>query len=206
MTEAILINKIKARIDELEPFADTDLNPDIEIVKAVINDNAESFIMSIPGVLVTPTNFNGDTIHTQYQDGSGRVELPDDFLKMHTFKMQEWERECVDFITPVDPKYKLQHNLVTRGGISKPVVVTKTDPAPGAIKYIYYYSCSDGTIPQAIETAWYIPVVSATSIQDNLAIPFVWYCAAEVLQILGQANLAEMARGKVQEFILSLTR
>jgi len=197
MTREQVINKVKARIDELEPFSDVELNPSIDVTSNIVDDSANSFALSIPSSLLSPESFAGST-HVRYtEEGIGKVDLPADYLKLHSFKMLTWERDVTNSITPADPKYKLQSNAITRGGVSKPTVVVKNG-------YLWYYSLPIG-VEGVIEEALYIKKQDATTIPDNLIIPYVWYCAAEVLQIMGEERLSGMAREKVHESILSLT-
>ena len=51
----------------------------------------------------------------------GLLPIPDDYIRLHTFKMSTWERP-VHRTTSIDnPDYILQLNPFTRGGNSKPV-------------------------------------------------------------------------------------
>ncbi len=141
MVRATIIDKIKARMDELSPFSSTELNTSISLIDEMLDDSATAFILAIPVYLITPTSFlvDAQASNTVYQNGEGRIELPDDFLRLHTFKMDEWDREVNSVVRIGDPRYNLQFNTVTRGGHSKPVVIIKGDPTPGGIRYLHYF-------------------------------------------------------------------
>lgn len=48
------------------------------------------------------------TFATQIGIGRGRMQLPDDFMRLITFKMSDWERAVTQPILESDPEYLLQ--------------------------------------------------------------------------------------------------
>ena len=70
--------------------------------------------------------------------GSGRTQLPDDFLRLISFQMSDWERPVSEAISDLDPSYAMQHSRYPgiRGNPQKPVVAIVMQPVRPA--FIYY--------------------------------------------------------------------
>lgn len=73
-------------------------------------------------------------------DGSGFVVLPDDFMRLMSFKMSDWERTLHSAITADDPIYAKQSSRFKgiRGNKQKPVVAIVNRPEGRALEF---YSC-----------------------------------------------------------------
>ncbi len=192
MTRAAIIEMVKARIDELSPFTDTSLNPSIDVIDKVLDNSAKTMLLALPLYLLTPTAITGAITAT---GNIGFVPLTSDFLRLHSFKMTSWETEVTQAITPDNPKYALQKNKVTRGGINKPIVVIKSDNTG---KKLYYYSIPTGET-HTMEYGYYISSVVAETLPDNILDVVAWQCAADVILIMkGDPQGALL---KVQEYI-----
>lgn len=202
MLRATIINKIKARLDELSPFSSVEINPSISLIDEMLDDCANSFLLSVPIHLLNPENFSVTT-NTTNQDGSGWVRLQPDFLRLYAFKMTEWDIPVYEAIHPGHPKYRLQFNLVTRGGHAKPVVIIEHEISPDP-KILRYYSLDD---PQAntIETALYIPRALAEDIEDSLIVPFVWFVASDVFIAMNETEASNAAKQRFADIILTKT-
>lgn len=75
--------------------------------------------------------------------GSGYIPLPDDFLRLLSFKMSDWTHAVVECISEFDPRYALQHSRYDgiKGNPQCPVValVSHSDGA-----CLEFFSCIDG--------------------------------------------------------------
>lgn len=127
---------------------------------------------------------------------TGYIYLPLDFLKLVYFKMDDWERPVSEPITMGDPRYKLQQNEHTRGGLAKPVVAIRSD---NNYKVLEYYS----TVSHTIEKALYIATDEAENVQSDLIEPLTWMISSNVFQVLEKHKEAEQAKQRVIEFIQS---
>jgi len=124
MTRADIILKVKARIDELSPFSSEELNPSIELIDSLLDDSDTEIRRKVPVHLVDPAIFDASS-PIDNGDGTGYIPLPSDFLRLHSFKMAEWAVTLNQPISESSPKYPLQKNTVTRGGVVKPVIVIR---------------------------------------------------------------------------------
>jgi len=200
MTRENIIERVKARIDELNPFTSEELNTGVNLIDSMLNDSTTTLLLTLPVHLIKPYEVDDyPSTHVQYQDGSGRIDLPDDFLRLHTFKMSTWIMAVHTPIFPGHPKYDLQKSVYTMGKENKPVVIIKNSLG---LKQLNYYSV-DPSNPRTIETYWHIPSLLPTGLEDEL-IPYLsWQCAADVLQILNEDKAAEGARSQLLNLIIS---
>lgn len=97
---------------------------------------------------------DGDNVFMN-ADGSGFVVLPDDFMRLVSFRMSDWRRTLFDAISETDPRYSLQSSKWKgiRGNPEKPVcaIVRRSEG-----KVLEFYSCNDAGA--TVEQACYIPV------------------------------------------------
>lgn len=90
--------------------------------------------------------------------GRGRMQLPDDFLRLITFKMSDWERAVTEPITESDPRYKLQSSQFAglRGNPQKPVVAIVNEPTGLVLEF---WSCTGGA-GVTLQRGRYLPIPS----------------------------------------------
>lgn len=121
----------------------------------------------------------GDVKHEySTQKGSGKIELPADYLRLSSFKMKGWKRACRRVIIEGTEEYQFQLNRATRGGVMNPSVALVDDG-----KSLEYFSLPIGVTPHEIETATYIK--QATTIEQDEASDesytmLVWWLAKDV--------------------------
>ena len=62
------------------------------------------------------------------ENGSGHIELPDDFMRLVIFHLETWSRPVIQPISDTDPQYFLQKSrfLGIRGGTDKPICALTT--------------------------------------------------------------------------------
>lgn len=89
------------------------------------------------------------------EDGKGFIILPDDFMRLISFRMSDWQRTIYEAITESDPQYALQSSRFKGicGNPEKPVVaiVRRSEG-----KVLEFYSCisENATVAQAT----YLPI------------------------------------------------
>lgn len=145
MTRGEIIKAVKGRLDEFSPFDEptslvalqtSDVKPMDSIIESVLAKAQDSVLMVVPLYLVRETTIDmtqeGDGTQTvsgmgvigrMTGDGEvGVIELPQDFLRLHTVKYDTWRRVVNVAYNEGDEMYKLQRNRHTRGRTEKPVV------------------------------------------------------------------------------------
>lgn len=124
--------------------------------------------------------------------GEGQIKLPDDFLRLLSFKMSDWSTSVADPITEDDPLYLLQSSplAAVRGNPRRPIVaiVHHTDGLR-----LEFYSCNTANV--AVTKARYIPfpkiVNDSIDLCEKLKAAIV-YCAAS----MASASLGDEAQAK----------
>lgn len=85
----------------------------------------------------------------------GWVKLPDDFMRLISFRMSDWERTVHSVIYPNSPQYTLQSSRFKgiRGNYQKPVCAIVIRPEG---KVLEFYSCKDSDA--MVTEAMYLPL------------------------------------------------
>ena len=184
-------------MEELTPqweavFERTD-GVDIEAyIRNKIPDALSRILLNVSCDLLTPVDIGYGLVPVKNQDGSGQVVLPDDVLRITSFKMKGWIRPVTRFIDQFLPSCELQYNLYTRGGSSKPVCVLGKNDIGQVV--IDYYSLSPSVPEHEIEyiRGVLVPDKSADSFDINplLVSPVCYLCAALVYEILARPDMA----------------
>lgn len=124
--------------------------------------------------------------------GMGFILLPDDFLRLVSFQMSDWDRAVSQTITESDPIYQMQQSRFggVRGNPQKPVVAIVNQPAGMVLEF---YSCTAGE-DVYIKQGRYIPIPKIKD--DMIELPpkiydaVVYYTAYLCAKILNQQDAA----------------
>lgn len=195
MTRADIITKVKSRIDELSPFSVEELNPEIDLIDKLLDESTTTVLLFLPLYLLTPSTFPTTLTQT---GRTGHIDLPSDFLKLYSFKMDGWATEVTDAISTQHPKYQLQKYEVTMGGVNKPVVVIKNN------KVLYYYSLPAGathTVTEALYIKNLVPDADPATIPDDLTDFIAWQCASDVFLAMGEQQASNAAKQKMVDLV-----
>lgn len=130
-------------------------------------------------------------------DGSGRVELGDDFLKLLEFRMVGWRRSVFRPLIQGSKEYLRQFNPTCRGGVAKPQVAVVLKDGKQLLEYF-------SLPPEAtheIEVATYIPRCTPDQLPDSLSDILCWLAAHLVLSVCNDAEGAAMALGRYKQLL-----
>lgn len=139
--------------DPLILEGDTDTLSLDEIIVSKLVDAVRLVELEAPhGMLGGGHDFGEDVF--MGDDGKGFIVLPDDFMRLVSFRMSDWRRTVFEAISESDPRYALQSSRWRGicGNPEKPVcaVVRRAEG-----KVLEFYSCADqGAI---VAQASYIP-------------------------------------------------
>ena len=124
-----------------------------EIIRSKIEEAVRRVETSAPTFLLEEGHEFGDSVFWE-ENGSGWTLLPDDFMRLITFRMSDWERTCYNAISVDDPLYDLQSSRYkgVRGNVQKPVCAV-VNRAEG--KALEFYSCNSEDA--YVKRASYIP-------------------------------------------------
>lgn len=183
-------------MDEISPYESGEIVNN-SFIDELLDDSVKTLLLKLPGYLTNPVSMDIAS-GTSNDDGSGYVELPDDFIRLVSFKMTEWNRAVTTPISEDHPKYNLQKNTILRGKPAKPVVVLRNIYDSTSKKILEYYSVSsDHTIDRAL----YVKSDVAENLPDEIIDALAYQCAADAFVILEQGDQAKLALTKVDEFI-----
>lgn len=128
-----------------------------EIIRSKVEEAATEVYLAAPVHLFDPGERFADTIawNEKVGVGSGWTQLPNDFLRLISFKMSDWERPVYSAILPDDPQYLLQSSRFAgiRGNSQRPVCAIVMRPTGRVLEF---YSCSAGE-DVSVEMARYAP-------------------------------------------------
>jgi len=142
VTKDDIISKVKAIMNEIgednnESLLDEDIIKMDDYIESCIGDALSLVILNS----TKPVNPKKCTTNaTSNGDGTGYVVLPDDFVKLISFRMSDWKRSVSEAFPLDSEKAKEQANVYSRGTKNKPVCVLSY--SPDGKKIIEYYSTS----------------------------------------------------------------
>lgn len=211
-----LIDRVKVKMEEYTPFAETtalaasesmgfETKPIVSYIRKTIDEACNEMLMTLPLHLIRSDKM---VIIDQikYANGSGVLGLGDTFLRVHRFKMQDWKTTLHHAEQEGSDIAQLQENPYTMGGIYKPVLVyhRSLDVFPRN-KSLSYYSCPSGSAHE-IESAWQVSRFDENNIQGELVEFFTLNCAKKVYDIYGMGDKASLLDGELTKLIEAYTR
>lgn len=135
---------------------------------------------------------------TPHADGSGSLPLPEDFLRLVSFRMKGWKKPVTTPIYDTDARYAQQSNPTLRGGVTFPVVAI----CDGETR-MEYYSSPLGIYAE-VERASYFPKPNTEEdFPASLAYAVAWKCAELTLSSMND-TAATLAAERVAEQIKTL--
>lgn len=111
----------------------------------------------------------------------GSISLPDDYLRLHTLRMQGWTRPVHKVVREGDAEYIQQFSPWKRGTKQKPVAVE--------MNYRLYYYSVDADTTHPVESFLYIPKFDETQVYDGqVAETIALHCARKVCEVFGMTE------------------
>ena len=153
-----------------------------EIIRSKMPDAVRGIVEMCPVSLLNADALTlADDDRTENEDGIGFVVLPNDFLRLVSFKLASWNRSVTSVADEESPTGLMQRNAFTRGTPMKPVCVL-SHKADGK-RVLEYFTASGGN--DTIERALYVtnPSIVTEDGNEKISIPhllraaIVNYCA-----------------------------
>jgi hypothetical protein len=197
---------VKTRIDEVTPIGELtvqlsgyDDKPVDYFIDSVLDECADDIQKSAPLWKLTAYSSNNSAV--RIDEYSGYVELPLDFLRLISFKLESWARSVTVPVLSGTVAADRQKNIFLRGGTAKPVCVLGHSFDKGSPKKtLEYYSTVDDN--HTIEKFLYSKRMTAENLNNDLVEALVWHTAGKVLGIVG-SNLAQVASQRAQEALIN---
>lgn len=147
-----------AGLDDIDTLSIDDMiEYAIEDAARIVECNAPSHLLDKGCLLATQIGWDKEK-----GKGSGYVPLPDDFMRLISFQMSDWDYPVTEAITEEDYRYALQRSPITglRGNPQRPVVAITKWPIGLVLEF---FSCNAGA-NVSVKRARYIPI---PKIKDN---------------------------------------
>jgi hypothetical protein len=197
MERSALINKVKTRIDEVSASGDVIVDVGVEntkpfdsIIDELLDESALEILLKAPFYRLPVYKATNLTAKKDTNDDRiGSITLPNDFIRLVSFKMKGWLQPVLSFALPGDAVAIKQSNKYIRGGVAKPVAVLYKDDTS---MYINYYSVASASDHEVTEFN-YIKSLTADGITDDqLVDAMCWICAGKTLGIIGEKALSDL--------------
>ena len=217
MTRQELIHRVKVKLEELSPYGyeapliavyedselteniNKEIKPIISYIAECLTESCNTILSILPLHLIKPKEFEVkkrdkvDIISRAYSYTGGRgyfaykLEMPSDFLRLHSFKFKDWEKVVQKTISPESPLYVYECNDCTMGKPTRPVCIVERGYDNVTILTTNSTSLSDHLTPlqDLIDIRNYVARFDDTDIQDSLTDFFVLQTAIDVCKILG---------------------
>lgn len=199
-----IIARTKLLMEELTPYMSGTFEQTAgvtidEYIDGVIEEQLRTLFLTAPVRFLPVVEIAHECVLTNRQDGSGRITLPEDFLRPVSLMMRGWKKPVTRFIDEKHPLYELQFSRYTRGGVSKPVAVWTTDGAETPI--IDYFSLPAGIVSHVITSLQCVKNVVPQAVTCNLHPALIdvlcYRCAALVYDIMGNHPMAEIMQARI---------
>lgn len=149
-----------------------------------------------------------------FAQGTGYVELPDDFYLLSSFKMQGWQKAVHEAAMVNELVSAIQANDYTRGSEIRPVCVIDLQEVSGVVKHVLrYYSLQKNQTTHTIEQAIYVPVVTPLkdinsdtelNLSDQVIEPLAYITASTVFTMHEKNNIAQALDARAVEMFPGL--
>ena len=199
-----IVKLVVMKMDELTPFSSADgvvgsrkllaggdkldeIKPVYTYISNHLMESGNEVLLAAPMAYLPQESIDSGSITPKPDDDDsciGTIQLPIDYLRLHTLQMVGWQRPVHSILYPEDPRYSEQYNQWTRGTQEKPVVVYK-DVLPKEITRIQYFSVN-GNMPHLIKDLRYIPRFSNDiDYRSEIAELIALNCAKKIYGIYG---------------------
>ena len=156
-----IVKQVREYLDEVDALnAASVLNGSAPVDERIMSIIPEVAVVFGEGISMPITNGmifeDGTTIMVVPEDGVVKMDIPANFGRLYELKMERWKRSVYDAIAHDTPQYRRQQNLVTRGGVVRPVVAIVPN---GEGRRLELYSLPHGDARAGrVERAMYVPV------------------------------------------------
>ncbi len=135
-------------------------------------------------------------------DGMGTMEVPEDFGKLHELRLSCWKRSVFGTIGIGSGVYARQQNIVTRGGVCRPVVALVPY---GNKRRLELYSIPVWDSRATVERATYVPVPDVSDDGNDIEMDeakkalLCYMIAVRVARTYGQEDAVKLLNASLEE-------
>ncbi len=195
-----IVARVREYLDEVEAvngiLKEYGSAPVTERIKALIPECA---IHYMDGVSMGEKERNSFTVDAT---GVATMDVPSDWGRLYELRLNCWRRSVYATIEADSPQYRRQQQLVTRGGITRPVVAIVPY---GEGRRLEMYSVPVWDSRVEIERATYVPLPTVAddntdiSIAQDKEVAMCYMIAVRVCRTYGKERAAELLRASLSE-------
>lgn len=191
-----VIKRVLSVIDELGGCSNENVANNYPIASTLDQAGRELLMIAPVGAINRVKSFKTSP-HIAKVDGTGEIELPDDFVRMVSFRMHGWHKAVYETIATTSNKYARQFHRSTRGGVAQPVV------ALCGTKIQYFSVLLDSA--HVVDEANYVDFSEVDEgYPSKLLDALVWLTAAKVLKIMSEYEASKMAMEEYERLVNNL--
>lgn len=182
MIEAMRIAMDEVNHDDLNDIFVDDSD---EEMKNAISTAALQIVMQAPAFMLLPHRVKAsfkedgsidyDAIQTQYTDGHGTLDIPDDWLRLVSLKLKSWQSPLFSLMEPDSKEAQMQASRWTRGTPQKPKGMITVSPTSGKRELMYWtagrYNANHAPIGKVydheVQYFTYVPYVKQEDVLDE---------------------------------------
>ena len=171
-------------------------------------------VKAMPRIWFDNQSFATSTVHPNLPNGTGYVELPDDFYLLSSFKMQGWVKPVHEAYLENEKTSSIQSNEYTRGSNIRPVCTLSLKPVgANIIQVLNYFSLPKGLSSHTIEEAIYVPAATPLKdventtelkLKDQVIEPMAYISASTVFTLFEKYNIAKALEERAIEMFPGL--
>lgn len=145
MVEAMRLSMDEVNHDDLNDIFADDSD---EEMKSAISTAAHQVVLQAPAIMLIPKRVKAsskedgsidyDAIQTQYTDGHGTLDIPDDWFKLVGLKLKSWQSCLRTLMEPDSKEAQMQASRWTRGTPQKPKGMITVSPTTGKRELMYW--------------------------------------------------------------------
>lgn len=184
------ITRIMQCIDEVHPDSQNDICSCYSVDR-FLDDAAIEIIKLAPKYCIKNRFDFSESPIEDLGDGTGRIKVPNDYIKLTSFKMKGWHVSATNTITSEDKLYYKKTNRITGGGISRPIIVHDGD-------YLYYYALPLGITHEVEKAEAIVSTNALDNFSEMVADCVIWLTANKLLSVSGENEAATHAREQLQ--------
>lgn len=160
------------------------------------------------------SSFKTATIVADLANGTGYVELPEDFYLLSSFRMDTWQKAIQEAAVNNDRVSSIQSNEYTRGSEIRPVCVIDLEEVGGDVKHVLrYFSLKKGLAAHTVEQAIYVPTAkplklidgdTVLNLSDQVIEPLAYITASTVFTMHEKTEIAKALDARAVEMFPGL--
>lgn len=194
-----IITRVRSYLDEADSH-------DVEVLSgsAPVDDRIRVLIPECCVIYSSGVQMSEEVLSTfaVEENGVGTMDVPTDYIRLYELKLSCWKNSVRMAISHETPRYTRQQSIVTRGGVTRPIVAIVPH---GESRRFEMYSIPMWDSRVEIERALYVPKVIIESDSDDIAIEMryenalCYMIAGRVARNYGHVDAANILQASLEE-------